>query len=101
MKKEEVLVHTKQKIAEEKDSVTSEKEKNDEWQNRLRSYRNFCSGRKKLLSTRSQRFFLTGKSEGNVHFSTCLVAKAASTSLSLAFVRQNENQNSEKFKNYL
>lgn len=87
VKKEELLVQTKQeKVPEEKDTMTSEKEKNDEWENRLRSYRNFCSGRNKLLSTKSQRFFLTGESEGNVHFSTCLVAKAASTSLSLAFV---------------
>ena len=87
VKKDEVLVQTKEeKVPEENDNMTSEKEKNDEWQNRLKSYRNFCSGRNKLLSTRSQRFFLTGESEGKVHFSTCLVAKAASTSLSLAFV---------------
>ena len=60
------------------------------WKSRLESYGKFCSGKSKLLSTRTQRFFLTGQSASQVPFSTCLVAKAASTSLSLALVSLSE-----------
>ena len=45
-----------------KSSEISEDSKDKAWEERLTSYKNFCRGKSKKFSTRTQKFYLTGQS---------------------------------------
>ncbi|CAG5108196.1 Oidioi.mRNA.OKI2018_I69.chr1.g3679.t1.cds [Oikopleura dioica] len=67
--------------------------KEDQQKIRLEKNRAFCENKK---FQDSSKFELYGKSSGNVGFKTCLVAKAASTSLSMAYLLATGRLDSSK-----